>query len=99
MIKSDENYQRLQAWVWKMVENGWAPTDSASGPWTHEDNQFAIRTMGWMMVRDPSGKWILMALSKRTEDEIYQNIVTMAGIDPICAKAYNILIAQKFTDD
>ena len=86
----------LQKWLWACVAAGWDPTNPASGGWSHDDNLDAMQ-LGWMISQPPgSGHLDLFSLRKGfSPAQLMQQIVSLAHINPVCARAVVVLSAQK----
>ena len=86
----------LQKWLWACVAAGWDPTNPASGRWSHDDNMEAMQH-GWMISQPPSSEHLdLFSLKRDVKPaQIMQEIVSLAPIHPVCARAVITLTAQK----
>lgn len=86
----------LQKWLWACVAAGWDPTSPASGRWSHDDNMEAMQH-GWMISQPPNSEYVdLFSLKKGvTSAQIMREIIALAPIHPICARAVITLTAQK----
>lgn len=85
-----------QTILWAAASGEYKPFD---GRWTHEDND-AVAGYGWMLVMDTSGVYQLLnrgrSLHDRQEpDDMFARMEKLAPVDPFCAKAVALLIAQK----
>ena len=93
----------LQRWLWACVAAGWDPTSPTSGctsptsgRWSHDDNMEAMQH-GWMISQPPSSEHLdLFSLKRDVKPaQIMQEIVSLAPIHPVCARAVITLTAQK----
>ncbi len=95
-LEHDAAVAALQRWLWACVATGWNPTTPVNGRWSHEDNLEAMRH-GWMISQPPCSEHLdLFSLKKGTEPaQIMQEIISLAPIHPVCARAVITLTAQK----
>lgn len=86
----------LQRWLWACVAAGWDPTNPASGRWSHDDNMEAMQ-LGWMISQPPGSEHLdLFSLKQGIKPaQLMQEIVSLAPIHPLCARAVITLTAQK----
>lgn len=86
----------LQKWLWACVAAGWDPTTPASGRWSHDDNIEAMQ-LGWMISQPPGSEHLdLFSLKHGIKPaQLMQQIVSLAPIHPVCARAVIALSAQK----
>lgn len=86
----------LQKWLWACVAAGWDPTTPASGRWSHDDNIEAMQ-LGWMISQPPGSEHLdLFSLKQGIKPaQLMQQIVSLAPIHPVCARAVIALSAQK----
>lgn len=86
----------LQKWLWACVAAGWDPTTPASGRWSHDDNIEAMQ-LGWMISQPPGSEHLdLFSLKQGIRPaQLMQQIVSLAPIHPVCARAVIALSAQK----
>lgn len=86
----------LQRWLWACVAAGWDPTSPNSGRWSHDDNVEAMQ-QGWMISQPPGSEHLdLFSLKRGVKPaQIMQEIVSLAPIHPVCARAVITLTAQK----
>lgn len=86
----------LQRWLWACVAAGWDPTNPTSGRWSHDDNMEAMQ-LGWMISQPPGSEHLdLFSLQQGIKPaQLMQEIVSLAPIHPLCARAVITLTAQK----
>lgn len=86
----------LQKWLWACFAAGWDPTSPASGRWSHDDNMEAMQ-LGWMISQPPGSEHLdLFSLKQGIKPaQLMQQIVSLAPIHPVCARAVIALSAQK----
>ena len=95
-LKHEAAVAALQRWLWACVAAGWDPTSPTNGRWSHEDNMEAMQH-GWMISQPPSSEHLdLFSLKRYVKPaQIMQEIVSLAPIYPVCARAVITLTAQK----
>lgn len=86
----------LQRLLWACVAAGWYPTSPTSGRWSHDDNMEAMQH-GWMIFQPPNSRHLdLFSLNRDARPaQIMQEIISLAPIHPVCARAVITLTAQK----
>jgi hypothetical protein len=95
-LAHEEAVAALQRWLWACVAAGWDPMNPANGRWSHDDNVEAMQ-YGWMIAQPPSSEHLdLFSLKRGVEPaQIMQEIISLAPVHPVCARAVVALAAQK----